>query len=122
MRLLLDTHAFIWCDEGKLPKRVAQQIQRAELVNVSAVTVWEIAINSALGKLGRRASIADIVERLGFSQLPISFEHAEAVRALPHHHADPFDRLLVAQALSEDLALVTKDERLEAYGVRVLWD
>ncbi len=121
MNLLLDTHAFIWWDEGKLPKRVSSQIQRAGQVYVSAATAWEIAIKSALGKLGGRMDLAAIVEQSGFTQLPITFEHARLVRDLPRHHADPFDRILIAQAIAEDLALVSRDEALSAYDLKLVW-
>ncbi len=122
MRLLLDTHAFLWWEQGKLPKRVIKRIQQADAVYVSAATGWEIAIKQSLGKLPGRADIAALVEEHGFSPLAITFEHTDAVRDLPPLHADPFDRLLVAQASVEGLVLVTKDERIAAYGVRVIWD
>jgi len=122
VRLLLDTHTFVWWSLDKLPKRVVNRIQQAEFVYVSAVTGWEIAIKQSLAKLLGNAGTATLIERYGFSPLEVSFEHTDAVRALAQHHGDPFDRMLVAQAIVEELVLVTKDERIAAYGIDVIWD
>lgn len=122
MRLLLDTHAFIWWDNARLPKRVTTQIQRADEVYVSAVTAWEIAIKSALGKLSARGTVADAIDDYGFARLPVTVEHADAIATLPAHHRDPFDRLLVVQTRIEELTLVTRDPAFGPYGVRLLWD
>lgn len=122
MRLLFDTHAFIWWDNGRLPKRVATQIQRADEVWVSAVTAWEIAIKSALGKIVARGTVADAIADYGFSSLPVTVEHADAVGSLPAHHRDPFDRLLAVQARMEELTLITRDPAFGPYDVQVLWD
>jgi PIN domain nuclease of toxin-antitoxin system len=121
MRLLFDTHAFIWWDSGRLPKQVTMQIQQADEVYVSAVTAWEIAIKSALGKIIARGTVADAIADYGFSPLPITVEHADAVGSLPPHHRDPFDRLLAVQARVEELTLVTRDQAFRPYGVKVLW-
>lgn len=121
MRLLLDTHAFIWWDNGRLPKPVVRRVQRASEVLVSAVTAWEIAIKSALGKLVARSSVGDAMADYGFLGLPISMEHGDAVRALPSFHRDPFDRMLVAQALVEGLVILSADEVLHRYEVPVVW-
>jgi len=88
---------------------------------VSAATVWEIAIKRSLGKLTITDGWAAALGRLGFDALPVTAMHAAAVERLPWHHRDPFDRLLVAQASVERLALVTADRRLAAYGVELLW-
>lgn len=122
MRLLLDTHAFLWWDEDELPKKVVLRIQRAEEVFVSAASAWEISIKAALGKVSVKGSVAEALEDYGFSPLPITLEHAEGVRALPRVHRDPFDRILVAQALAEDLVLVSADEVLRKYGAAVVWE
>lgn len=122
MNLLLDTHTFVWWDNGKLPKKVISRIQQANDVYVSAATAWEIAIKSALGKISVRGEMADALEDYGFLELPISITHAEATRGLPALHRDPFDRMLVAQAGIEDLVIVSRDEALRSYPVRVVWD
>ncbi|MGH7898001.1 MAG: type II toxin-antitoxin system VapC family toxin [Candidatus Binatia bacterium] len=121
MRLLLDTHAFIWWDNGRLPRQVVAGIQRADEVYVSAVSAWEVAIKSALGKIIARGTVADAIADYGFSPLPITIEHADAVSSLPSHHRDPFDRLLAIQARLEELTLVTRDPAFRPYGVRVFW-
>jgi len=121
MRLLLDTHAFIWWDNGRLPKGTTVKVQEADEVYVSAVTAWEIAIKTGLGKIVVRGSVADAIADYGFSPLPITVEHADAVRSLPLHHRDPFDRLLVVQTQMEELTLVTRDPAFRPYGVDVTW-
>ena len=90
-------------------------------VAVSAASVWEIASKRSLGTLTIADGWAPALRRLGFDPMPVTAIHAEAVERLPWHHRDPFDRLLVAQALVERLALVSADRRLAAYGVDVLW-
>jgi len=120
MKLLLDTHAFLWWDSGDahLPETLRSAIAspRNE-VYVSAVTVWEIAIKRASGKLNFLASAAKAIEDHGFLPLAITVEHAECAGALPQLHRDPFDRLLVAQAQLEGLVLVTVDEQILRYQV-----
>lgn len=122
MRLLLDTHTFIWWDEAALPRAVARRIERADAVFVSAVCAWEIAIKAALGKIDTKASVEEALADYGFVELPVRVRHADAVRALPSHHRDPFDRLLVAQALVEDLVIVSNDRFLRRYPAQVVWD
>jgi len=121
MRLVLDTHALIWWDEDRLPRRVTEAIQDADVVFVSAVTAWEIAIKAALGKLVARGRVEDALADYGFSSLPISVGHADAVRNLAPHHRDPFDRLLIVQAQTEQLAIVTRDPVFKLYDVAVQW-
>ncbi len=122
-RLLLDTHAFIWWRESnpRLGGDARRAITEAAVVYVSAATAWEAAIKASLGKLRLPASVETGVAESGFERLPVTFGHAEAVARLPFHHRDPFDRMLVAQCLSERLALVTHDRRIEAYGIDVVW-
>ena len=122
MKLLLDTHALLWWDNDKLPAPVVRRIQRAEEVFVSAASAWEISIKLALGKLTGRGTVAALLTDYGFVELPISIAHAALVERLPTHHRDPFDRLLVAQALAEDLVLVSADEALARYGAPVVWE
>jgi PIN domain nuclease of toxin-antitoxin system len=88
---------------------------------VSAVSVWEIAIKRASGKLRVPEDLLEKVADAGFGELDISFEHATLAGALPPHHGDPFDRMLIAQAQIEGLTLVTNDPRIAAYEVPVLW-
>lgn len=120
MKLLLDTHAFLWWDSGDahLPEALRSAIAspRNE-VYVSAVTVWEIAIKRASGKLNFQAQAAKAIEDHGFVPLAITVEHAECAGSLPQLHRDPFDRLLVAQAQLEGLVLVTVDEQILRYQV-----
>ncbi len=123
MRLLLDTHVVLWAlgepDRLAGPARVAIA-DGANVVYVSAATVWEIAIKRALGKLEAPEDLVATLARTGFRTLDIAAAHAERVGALPAIHADPFDRMLVAQAQHEDLVLVTRDARLGGYAVTVM--
>jgi PIN domain nuclease of toxin-antitoxin system len=116
MRLLLDTHVLIWWDEGaRLSREADRAIREAEQVYVSAVSGWEIAIKTSLGRLRPKRTVAEAVADSGFEELPILLRHAEALTSLPAHHRDPFDRMLVAQALVEGLAIVTRDAALRPY-------
>lgn len=124
MNLLLDTHVLLWAlDDNPLLSREARSAitDGANVVFVSAATAWEISIKKALGKL--RAPPGDYLAELKrhrFTPLDISSEHALAVESLPPHHADPFDRMLVAQATVERLTLVTHDARMMAYSAPVI--
>jgi PIN domain nuclease of toxin-antitoxin system len=123
MRLLLDTHILLWSVAGsaQLKSTARSLIQSADTVYVSAASVWEIAIKSGLGKLD--ADPDEIVAAIGdsgFEELPIRAVHTAGVARLPNHHADPFDRLLIAQALHEPLHFVTADRVLTAYGDLVM--
>jgi PIN domain nuclease of toxin-antitoxin system len=123
MRLLLDTHALIWSvgDSAELARAARDRIvDPANTVVVSVVSLWEAAIKEATGKLVLLEDLGDVAAARGFDILPVSAEHAHAIRDLPLHHRDPFDRVLVAQARHEGLTLVTADRRLEAYSVAVL--
>jgi PIN domain nuclease of toxin-antitoxin system len=120
MKLLLDTHALLWWDGGdsRLPEALHRAIASPRnQVFVSAVTVWEIAIKRASGKLTFTQSVGKVIEDQGFLPLPITVEHAECAGALPPLHRDPFDRLLVAQAQLEGLVLVTVDDQILRYQV-----
>ena len=124
MRLLLDTHAFLWWldDDRRLGRAARQAIEGpASLVFVSAATIWEIAIKTALGKLDAGgADLAAEIAANGFLELSITARHAAAAGALPRHHEDPFDRMLIAQAAAEGCTLVTRDGVFESYGVPLL--
>lgn len=124
MKLLLDTHVFLWwrAEPRRIERQVERAIARASLVYVSAVSVWEVAIKSQLGKLRYPSgSFSAAVAQSEFARLDITFPHAEAVQDLPHHHADPFDRLLIAQATVEGLTIVSADRQLERYRIPVMW-
>lgn len=123
MRLLLDTHIFLWAVAGDASLKAATRrlIESADEVHVSAVSIWEVAIKARLGKIDADANaLADAIDASGFLELPVRASHAAAVAGLPMHHADPFDRLLVAQALSEPLRLLTADAALAAYSDLVM--
>jgi PIN domain nuclease of toxin-antitoxin system len=122
-QLLLDTHVFIWWRENspKLNEAARMRISTAAIVFVSAASAWEAAIKSALGKLKLPDRFEAGVDAAGFEKMPIALSHAEAVATLARHHSDPFDRMLVAQALCERLTLVTHDRRFAPYGIDVLW-
>jgi PIN domain nuclease of toxin-antitoxin system len=122
MRLLLDTHALLWwlADES-LSARTREAIaDPANLVAVSAASAWEISIKKALGKLAAPDDLEHQLEAGGFEPLPISVAHAVAAGHLPRHHEDPFDRMLIAQALAEGLTIVTRDKRFDDYRVPLL--
>ena len=122
MRLLLDTHAVLWwfADSPALSPAAKQAVASSAEVWVSAASVWEIAIKRALGKLEAPDDVAGAMEDSGFRPLPIVVPHAVVAGALPRHHDDPFDRMLVAQAQVEGLTIVTSDRRIPQYGVAVL--
>jgi PIN domain nuclease of toxin-antitoxin system len=122
-QLLLDTHVFIWWRENspKLNEAARMRISTAAIVFVSVASAWEAAIKSALGRLKLPDRFEAGVDAAGFEKMPIAFSHAEAVATLARHHNDPFDRMLVAQALCERLTLVTHDRRFAPYGIDVLW-
>jgi PIN domain nuclease of toxin-antitoxin system len=124
VRLLADTHAALWLlgEDERLSSRADQMLTDASNeVMLSAAVVWEVAIKRSLGKLDAPDGFAGLLLDAGAVPLAISIDHARAVRTLPWHHRDPFDRLLVAQATLEDAALVSNDERLHAYDIQVVW-
>lgn len=123
MRLLLDTHVVLWwlAADPTLGSaaRAAIAAPRAA-VFVSAASAWEISIKRALGKLVAPDDLADQVTAHRFEALSITLGHAMAAGALPPHHDDPFDRMLVAQAKTEELTVVTRDQRFALYGIPTL--
>ena len=119
MRLLLDTHIFLWCikDDIKLPKVTRSKISHGSEVYVSSASIWECAIKIKLKKLdGDIDKIVDAIADSGFLELPITAAHATFVSKLPDIHRDPFDRMLIAQAISEPLTFLTADEILSNYS------
>ena len=128
MRLLLDTHAFIWWLAGseRLPVIVRRAIEdEANDKLISAASAWEIATKHRLGKLPSAAAIAeDIAGAIageGFQELPITVEDAARAGSLPGLHRDPFDRMLIAQALMHNLVFISNESLFDQYGVRRLW-
>ena len=119
MRLLLDTHLFLWSvtDSPRLSTEARSSILAADEVYVSAVSICEVAIKAGLGKIqGDVRQLAEAIGGSGFVELPVTALHAATVAELPPHHQDPFDRLLVAQALTEPLILLTADAALLEYS------
>lgn len=125
MKLLLDSHAYLWWLTGASelsPSARAAIADPANLVLVSAATIWEIEIKRSLGRL--EAGSADFVSEIEanqFAELPVAGRHAVAAARLPRHHDDPFDRMLIAQSRSEGLVCVTRNPAFAAYGIPCLW-
>ena len=123
MRLLIDTQTFIWAVMGssKLNRQARRIMLDATAVFVSAASIWEIAIKARLGKLdGDPGEFVAAIDQSGFRELVIAARHAAMVHTLPQHHRDPFDRLLIAQALCEPLRLLTADKMLGQYSELVM--
>jgi PIN domain nuclease of toxin-antitoxin system len=124
VRLLVDTHAALWLlgADKRLSSNADQMLaDTSNEVLLSAAVVWEVAIKRSLGKLDAPDGFAGMLLDAGAMPLAVSIDHACAVRSLPWHHRDPFDRLLVAQAVLEDAVLLSSDDSLRAYDVRVAW-
>lgn len=128
MKALLDTHAFIWWanNDPALSPRVRTFVgDRNNEIFLSAVSTWEMAIKIAIGKLVLAQPVGSFVRsyaaQYDFQPLTITFDHTYQVESLPLYHADPFDRLLIAQALFEDLTILTRDSTFVQYGVPTLW-
>lgn len=121
MRVLLDTHVLLWAvlDDPRLSAGQREAIAAGEIW-LSAASVWEIGIKRAIGKLDVPDGIFTVAAEAGCRPLPIAWAHAEEAAALPSHHADPFDRMLIAQARCEGLQLASSDIRMAAYDVSVI--
>jgi PIN domain nuclease of toxin-antitoxin system len=122
-RLLLDTHVLLWwlSDDSQLGEASRQAISNPRnQVYVSAASTWEISIKKSTGKLSAPEDMDAIVENEGFDKLPITLFHGEQAGLLPEHHKDPFDRMLIAQAQSEGLVIVTADEKIIQYNIRAM--
>ncbi|MBO0497010.1 type II toxin-antitoxin system VapC family toxin [Pseudomonas sp. Marseille-Q1929] len=118
MRVLLDTHILLWSltDDPKLSSKAQRHIENAAEIYVSAATFWEMAIKVGLGKLNVDMNkLREFCLDSGFVELPITTEHATAVKDLEHHHKDPFDRLIVAVAINEPMRLITADPHVAQY-------
>lgn len=126
MPVLLDTHAFLWwCEDSPELSKKARRTIAAEDCFVSIASFWEIAIKVNGHKLRLpglpERYLPDQMSRNGFEQLPITFRQVMRCASMERHHGDPFDRLLVAQAREESLAIVSRDPSFEAYGIRRIW-
>ena len=128
MKLLLDTHTFLWLVEGSPNLSATAEEALTDPSNdlfLSAASAWELAIKIGNGKLMLRGSLEDFVLKwtaaYQLAQVPVEVSHAIAVAKLANHHRDPFDRLLIAQAQIEAMTLVSGDAKLSLYGVSVLW-
>ena len=126
MSVLLDTQAFLWwvSDDDRLTRPARKTIASARCF-LSSASCWEMAIKASLGKLDVPRPLSRFLQEQlevnGFALLPISLEHVSAVADLPFHHRDPFDRLIVAQAIEEEFAVVSSDSIFKTYGVKRIW-
>lgn len=122
MTLLLDTHIALWAITGDatLDEEFLDRLRYDPDIFLSPVSLWEITIKQATGKLSGPADLAEQVRDMGFRELPVTFVHAIAAGRLPPHHRNPFDRMLVAQAAAEGLTLVSRDESIARYDVDIL--
>ncbi|HEY5326344.1 MAG TPA: type II toxin-antitoxin system VapC family toxin [Mucilaginibacter sp.] len=127
MNFLIDTHVLLWYLEGNnsLPARIRTDINNSENnILISIVSFWELAIKLTSGKINTKITLSQIEEDITnreFEILHISFQHLEALMALPKVHGDPFDRLIIAQAISENLTIISADKQFKTYPVRVAW-
>ncbi|WP_145857370.1 type II toxin-antitoxin system VapC family toxin [Pedobacter suwonensis] len=127
MQFLLDTHTFIWFINGdsSLPNELIDEIKNLKnQCFISIASIWEIAIKCKLNKLSLNADFDRILDFLDQNQieiLPISFDHIVKLNELDFHHRDPFDRILIAQGISEDLTILTKDQNFSFYKIKIRW-
>jgi len=128
MRILLDTHTFLWWleDNPQLSQTARDAISNWDNeILISTATIWEISIKYGYGKLALAEPpdtfLPDMISQEGFTVLPVKLEHATHVYKLPLHHRDPFDRLLIAQSQIENCPLISADRQFSAYGISILW-
>lgn len=119
MKLLLDTHIILWAlnDDPRFSAHHRTALDGEATLVVSAVSVWEISIKRALGKLSAPDTIVEVIRGAGCVPLAITWDHGDSAGRLPPHHADPFDRLLIAQAQAEAMPIVTADKIFQMYDV-----
>jgi len=123
MNLLLDTHVLLWClgFPDRLRRETRRKIEAPEtVVFVSAASAWEIEMKRALGKLKAPLDLDEQIEEKRFTELPVRIRHIRELQALPDLHRDPFDRMLVAQAIADNLMVVTSDDKVRAYPVKTI--
>lgn len=124
---LLDTHTLIWFIEGSnlLSEKARKEIESENAANfVSIASLWEIAIKVSLGKIELKSSFNQINNKLienGFEILPISFEDTLMISSLTFHHTDPFDRIIIAQAVTNKMTIITKDGQFGSYSAKIIW-
>ncbi len=123
MKLLLDSHVFLWAcaDDRRLKPTARKAIAEADVVYVSVVTAWELTIKVRLGRLSLPESVMTGITRAGFEPLLLEFAHVLQFGTLHAHHGDPFDRMLVAQAIATNVQLVTHDVAMRPYGIDIVW-
>lgn len=127
MANLLDTHALIWFIEGDRllsDKAISAINDEADFNFVSIASIWEIAIKLNVQKLKLETSFLGIQKKMdenGFKLLPVNFEHTLILKDLPLHHRDPFDRMIIAQSITEDLTIISKDKNFSLYPIKLLW-
>ena len=127
MANLLDTHALIWFIEGDRllsDKALSAINDEADFNFVSIASIWEIAIKLNVQKLKLQTSFLGIQKKMdenGFKLLPVNFEHTLILKDLPLHHRDPFDRMIIAQSITEDLTIISKDKNFSLYPIKLLW-
>lgn len=124
--MLLDTHTLLWflADDPKLPSRIKNSIENADCVLVSMASLWEIAIKISIQKLKldfEFMELADFFVQLGIETLDISFADLEHYKTLPLHHRDPFDRILIAQAITNSLVIISAETAFDAYPIQRMW-
>jgi PIN domain nuclease of toxin-antitoxin system len=124
VRLLIDSHAFLWWSEAMLALGSAAQGAIADPANevlISAAALWELTIKASSGRLSLPADLEEMVAIQGFAVLSITFPHLRRLAGLPRLHRDPFDRMMIAQALAEGIPIATSDRAFAAYGVQIIW-
>lgn len=127
MRFLIDTHIFIWFINGdnQLPSPVLSQIENPQnTCMISIASIWEMGIKYGMGRLELNNDFSAINRFLydnSIQILPVNFEHIQKLTELPFHHRDPFDRVIIAQAISEQMSIITKDELFSHYSINILW-
>ena len=127
MRNLLDTHALIWFLNGdeQLSNKARKAIEKTGAVNfVSIASLWEMAIKTSLGKLEMKShfsKVAELMSENGFQLLPITFADTLLLLSLPFHHKDPFDRIIIAQSISNELTIISKDNYFNEYKIKLVW-
>jgi PIN domain nuclease of toxin-antitoxin system len=123
MKILLDTHILIWwlSDASRLSQTEIDLITDSDnFIFVSAATAWEIAVKKTIGKLESPDDLPAALAVNNFLELPITIEHSQKLYQLPLHHNDPFDRIMIAQAISEDLTFMTRDAKIALYDIRIV--
>ena len=127
MNYLLDTHKFIWFINGEeeLSSLARKAIEHKDANNfVSIASLWEIAVKLSIGKLKLKTPFVAVPEQIannGFQILPITFEDTLKLSALPLHHRDPFDRLIIAQSMTNQLTVISRDKQFPGYGITTIW-